>query len=1334
MRAAFIVFFLLQLLVGATVCRAQVYKYLGTKDGLSNRRIYRIQKDGRGYMWFLTQEGIDRYDGRNIRHYTVLDGNARVDPQVNLNWLYTDSRNTLWVVGRKGRVFHYDFSQDCFRMVYKLPGLQEDTVTTALSHAYMDYKDRIWLCHGDNIVRYDIRTGTVDRRHSPFWGDITAIGQADSTLFFMGTEDGLFSVRERKGCLEKVSGTKMDSIRTAVSELYFHSASGKLFIGTFKDGVLVYDTSTVSGIFTDCGLKDMAVNRIIPLNRHELLVATGGKGVYKINVDTLSTSAYITADYGSYNGMNGNNINDIYVDDGLRIWLANYPAGITVRNNRYRSYEWFRHSLGNRQSLVNDQVYDVIGDSESDLWFATGNGISMLTLQTGEWRSFLNASDDGPGGGNHIFLTLCEVAPGIIWAGGYAPGIYRIDKRMGTVEYSPAPSLTGVRPDQYISDIRRDSEGFVWSGGCFNLRRIDPITGEARVYPVPGAVTTMLERDDGRMWVGTVTGLYLLDKHWGTCHRINFPVEAVHVCALYQSPDGCLYVGTSGAGLLVYDGVNDRFVHQYQTENCALISNNIHIIIPRPDGNLLIGTENGIVSFMCRSRTFNNWTAEQGLMSVCFNPGAATLQGDSFVFGGNDGAIRFPADIRIPDPHYSRMFLRDFMISYRLVHPGEEASPLECDIDGTKRLELEYDQNTFSLEAVSINYDYPSNILYSWKLDGFYDGWSRPAQDGKIQITSLSPGRYTLRIRTVSNEEKYKVYEERSIGIIVARPPWAGAWAITGYVVLLVLGGVITCRILLLRRQKRISDEKTRFFINTAHDIRTPLTLIKAPIEELTEKGLVRQEGEDNVKVALKSVDSLLRLVTDLINFERTDVYNSRLYIAEYELGHYLETLCGTFRTYASLKNVSLSLENGFSHLTVWFDRDKMDSVMRNILSNALKYTPRGGSVHVRTVADRHTWSIEVSDTGIGIPHEEQKLLFKRFFRGSNAVNLKVVGSGIGLMMVSKLVRLHGGKISISSREGEGTRIRATFPMGKGHFRRVRFVQPVSLESASDTSPAQNSAVFLEPRNGVSVEDKQRILVVEDNDELRNYLERLLGTEFHLQSCSNGRDALLVTREYSPDLILSDVMMPEMDGNELCVSVKSDIETSHIPVVLLTALNDERNVLEGLGYGADAYVSKPFSVNLLRATIRNILSNRILLRKAYAGLDTDRKMLPSGCSNTLDWKFISSVRQCVVENIASPEFNVDTLCSMQHMSRSSFFNKLKTLTGCAPAEYIRSIRLQYAARLLRQEDCSITEVADATGFSDVKYFREVFRKYYRTSPSEYRKSDNETGIKAKDEK
>lgn len=478
----------------------------------------------------------------------------------------------------------------------------------------------------------------------------------------------------------------------------------------------------------------------------------------------------------------------------------------------------------------------------------------------------------------------------------------------------------------------------------------------------------------------------------------------------------------------------------------------------------------------------------------------------------------------------------------------------------------------------------------------------------------------------------------------------------------------------------------------------------------------------DNVRMALKSVDGLLGLVTSLIDFESTDNYTLRLHVSEYELNSYLETTCEAFRTYASIRDIDITRESGFPYLNVRFDKDKMDSILKNILSNALKYTPRGGSIQVRAFVDRHVWGVEVEDTGIGIPPEERKKLFRNHFRGSNAVNLQVAGNGVGLMMVHRLVRLHGGRVRVTSTEGKGTMVCVIFPL---RSRRLDKACPVASPRKQDTGETRmgpDCGPMREILPTMTGGDRQRILIVEDNDDLRTYLEGLLKEEYLVQTCSNGRDALLVAREYNPDLILSDVMMPEMGGDELCASVKSDIETSHIPVMLLTALGDEKDMLEGLENGADAYITKPFSINVLRANIRNILANRALLRRAYAGLEDGVGQVPPDCHNTRDWKFMASVRECVMKNIDNPGFCVDMLCGMQNMSRTGFFNKLKALTGHAPADYIRSMRLQYAAQLLREKDCSITEISDDSGFSDVRYFREVFRKYYGMSPSEYRNS------------
>ena len=648
---------LLVLLVYGTLGKGQIYKYIGLEDGLNNQKIYHIQKDRRGYMWFLTQEGVDRYDGKHIKHYTFSDDSMKLDSRIALNWLYMDQEDVLWVIGQKGRIFRYDSQHDKFELAYVHPELIRNKSQAFLNYGYLDKNDHIWLCYKDTITWYNVRTGTTSHMPTPVDGEIATIEQTDGNHFFIGTGSGLFRVGVEKGELKLIPDEVVKSITTPVHELYYHAISKQLFVGSYKEGILIYDIGQSSKITSCYSPNNVEINQIVALNADELLIATGGKGVYKLDVNSCKSEPYITADYSSYNGMNGNNINDIYVDEEERIWLANYPTGITIRNNRYGSYDLIKHSLGNNRSLVNDQVHDVMEDSDGDLWFATSNGISFYQTDRREWRSFFSSFDPVPDDENHIFLALCEVSPGVIWAGGFTSGIYKIEKKKGfKISYLSPAAIAGIRPDQYIFDIKKDSSGDVWSGGYYHLKCINLETKSVRLYPGVSSITTILEKNARQMWIGTRMGLYQLDKQSGVYRYIDLPVESPYICALYQREDGILYIGTRGAGLLVYDINKKKFIHQYRTDNCALISDNIYTIIPRQDENLLMGTENGITIYSPKDHFFRNWTREQGLMSVNFNAGSATTYSNStLVFGGNDGAVKFPTDIEIPEPYYSRL-------------------------------------------------------------------------------------------------------------------------------------------------------------------------------------------------------------------------------------------------------------------------------------------------------------------------------------------------------------------------------------------------------------------------------------------------------------------------------------------------------------------------------------------------------------------------------------------------------------------------------------------------------------------------------------------------------
>lgn len=1299
---------------------AQTFKYIGLEDGLSNRRIFNIQKDMQGYMWFLTNEGLDRYNGKDIKHYKLnKEENIIIYSPVHPGWLYTTSEGGLWVIGKKGRVYQYDTDHDEFELKFKLP----DSSNT-VNYGFMDRKENIWLCSKDSISLYNIKDRNTIQLLNPMQNTITAIEQIDDDHFFIATEMGIRYLKLENNKLEIIPVETLDEFHAQVSVLHYNSRLQRLFIGSFERGIFVYDMPTQEIIRPEADLCDVNIARIIPLNDTELLIATEGMGVYKINVDSCVLDHYIIANYKSYNEMNGNNISDVFVDEVKRVWLANYPTGITIIDPRYKNYHWMKHSMGNGQSLINDQVHAVIEDSDGDLWFGTSNGISLYNSKTKEWHSFLSSFDQHLKDKNHIFTTLCEVSPDVIWAGGYTSGIYKINKNTLSVEYfSPyLLSHANMRPDKYIRDIVKDSKGYVWSGGYYNLKCFDPQTNDVRLYPGVNSITAIAEKDDHHMWIGTGTGLYTLNKDSGEYQYLALNVEAAYINSLYQSDNGRLYIGTNGAGVIIYDIKNNAFEHYY-TDNSALISNRIFTILPEVDGRVMMSTENGITCFFTKTKTFRNWTRGEGLLPAYYNAASGTLRKDkSFVFGSTNGAIEISKDMDFPEFKYTAMIFSDFRISYTPVYPGDDKSPLKKNINDTDVLTLKYAQSSFSFKVSTINYDSPGNTLFTWKLEGYYDEWTQPGAGNVIRFTNLPSGHYKLLVRAISREEHNVIFEERTMEIIVERPLLASWWAILFYIFLAVWGALFICRNINLRKQKRISDEKTQFFINTAHDIRTPLTMIKAPLDELLTGENLSDKGKGHAMAALRSVDSLLHLATNLINFEKADVYSSELHISEYELNTYMKEICTTFSAYTEIKHVTMTYDSNFTFQNVWFDREKMDSILKNILFNALKYTPEHGKVSISVTNNKDSWMLVVKDTGIGIPHKEQRMMFKLHFRASNAINSIVSGSGIGLVLVGRCVELHGGKILIDSVEKEGTTVTIVIPKNIKKFKKkYKKVSPQKL-----VAETFNMFVQSKPEEKAEVEpdvQKRRILIVDDNDDLRNFLVNTLSPSYNVQSCSNGKEAMIIVKEFWPDLILSDIMMPEMRGDEMCKAIKSNIETSHIPVILLSALGDEQDILSGLETGADDYISKPFNLRVLRASIGSILANRDLLRSKYGSLEMDADIIMPipKCNNSLDWQFMSKVRKSVEDNISNTEFKVDMFSQVNNMSRTSFFCKLKALTELTPSGYLKTFRLRRAMKLLKEGEHSIIEIAEMCGFSSDKYFREVFKKYLKMSPTQFAK-------------
>lgn len=1307
--------------------QAQIFEYIDMDNGLSSRRVLSIQQDKQNYIWILTHKGLDRYNGKQFKHYQLHRCNNPLSFYPNLNFLYTDKDSTIWEVGKDGFVFRYDEQRDSFQLAFDLRATFPALKKAPISSVYMDSEANIWFCTNQSQYIYNYHQ-SKNYQLSPVISDkIICITQAEKNKYYLASEHLLYEVQLKGEQLTEIKKIQLPNVHL-IDHIYYHSPTKQLIINTLLDKLFIYDIEEKQLESMGNSMKDIGVNKIIPSKKEKdvLLIATDGDGVYKLDLKQLTLNHFLKEDTRKPNKMNGSIIKDIYMDSANRIWNVIYPTGITIYTEKYPAYEWFMHSANYTNSLANNCINGVMEDSEGDSWYATSNGICYFDVSENKWINFSPShSPNGERSENHIFTSLCESSPGIILAGGYMSGIYKIDKRTKEVTFFQQQNIRqGEGPDKYIRSIYRDNERLIWIGGFYRLKSYSLTTKEVCEYNIGYPITCITQKDEHSLWIGTINGVFVFDKLKKQAIPLDTEFDIQCINMIYNDPSGnYTYFGTYGDGLFIFEKKTGK-VTRYYDENCGLISNNIYSIVPDRNGNLYLGTENGLSFFDIKANKFINWTKEQGLLAASFNPNAAIHSRDGYmIFGSNEGVIVLPDSIQLPETFSSHMIFSDLSIMYRTVHPGEKNSPLTQALDKTSCIELDYDQNTFSMNVSSINFDNPSNIMYSWKLEGFYDRWSPPSSDNLIRYTNLSPGNYTLRVRAILMDN-HQILEEREIQILIGRPIRMTFWAFLLYALIIIGISYAIIRYQMIRRDKQISQAKINFFMQTAHDIRTPLTLIKAPLGEILKNEQLTEQGTTNLNLAIQSTDNLSELANNLMDFQKEELYSSKISVVRYELNQYIQNYMQQFKAYAEQKGIDFQYKSSFTSLEVWIDQNKIDSILQNLLSNALKYTPKGGSVTIETEHNKNRWILTIKDTGIGIPKEDQKKLFKFLFRGKNATNQLITGSGVGMLLTYRLIKNHEGKISFSSTENVGTTFQLSFPIQSEHYQYRnegvdQNLRTVLLQDGivAPMPEAEQTQITAHP-------DSPRIMIVEDNASLRLFLMKSLSDIYQVDGAENGQEAIDKIKVQQPDLIISDVMMSVMDGETMCRTLKSDIETSHIPIILLTALGDKKDILRGLETKADMYITKPFDLIVLRANISNILENREIIRKKLqqASVNIESKTEDIPMPTNLDNEFMQKVTVLVKENLGK-DLTVDTLCAGMNMSRTSFYNKIKALTGMAPNDFIRNIRMQEAAALLKSQRYTVAEVADMMGFADPKYFTDTFKKFYGVPPSIYKKNE-----------
>ncbi len=1324
-----LLFLIILLVVRYTSMEAQVYRNITTSEGLNNNNVYSIAQDKDGFMWFLSSGGVDRFDGLDFIHIPLQPANRPIGFSSDFR-LVSDNNGNIWQIGTtEGKsICCYNKEKGNFDYIY-LSRLKKK----GISFLFLDEHNRIWISNGNKLFLYDIDNKKQISLSIRSVADITCGTAIEENKYVIGTKKGLIIIENQGKTwtskhLEGAINWKVQEIKNDVTTIDTPSrmcniTAKHLIIDKNADNLFVFDEKSryykinLQTRKTDAYISSLIYDIHITDIQHffdssaDLLIATEGQGVFKFNMSTCLVHEFLHFGANDEPGLRGNVVMSIFPDiDNRRIWLANYPYGICCYNMTFPEFKHTAHIGGTSNSLLPGIVRAMLEDSEGDIWYVTSRGISCQNPGSGSWRHYLVESKHC----SHILLDICEIHPGLIIVAGLKSGSIAINKATGEYKII-SPKYFGLKANSArgIRGIYKDSNGILWFAGDDRLVRMDWDNKEYKAFPLNSSSVLVAHKDEGHFWHATLDGLYIVDIQDGSRTKYPLPDSCSDINAVLTTKNGDLYIGTADAGLFVQKAEkekNSTSFDNYICANSALLSNNILSLTEDSAQTVIMSTDHGITRFYPEKRSFSNWMSSQGMPDNSFYKNCILYTSKrQILFGTYDGVIAFPDSIRMPNALKSKIIFSNLRIG------GVEQN---AGLDFNK-LDLSYDQRQISLIVSNLNYDNPHVFLYSWRLDGSGETWTTLSRDRLIRYL-LNPGKYRLIVRAY-NSADYRLIEERVINIRVSPPWWRSLPAIIIYI-LLVLGIVYAVYIFFIyKNRRRMAEDKVNFFIQTAHEIRTPLTLVKAPLEEISRNENLSEKGRKNMQIAMRSANDLLILTGDLLNVERLKMHNMKIEISQVDLNSYMQELMIPFQLYAKTKKLTLTYSSNSLNIQVWMDRSRMDSIIQNIINNALKYTPEGGAIEVCCRATEESWSVSVSDNGIGIPAEEQSKLTEMYFRSSNA-DKQAAGTGVGLHLVQRLVQEHKGNISFVSEEGKGTTFTLTFPIDMGEAAKQ---ESIKVRKAPASAPV--------------------VLVVEDNKDLRSFISDVLSEDYTVHTAVNGQEAYDKVRFLNPDIIVSDVMMPKMRGDELCRCLKSEVETSHIPVILLTALVDRDSVVSGLSTMADAYLTKPFNTTVLKALISNVIANRKNLRKLYAHIgentatentntlaDTsndDKKNADGHLTtiqpNELDMKFMTDINSIIAREMENCNFNVDILCTEIHMSRTSLYNKIKSLTGYAPADFIRLRRLEHAKKLLLSSQYSITEISEKCGFCDPKYFREVFKKNYGESPSQFRNAQKD---------
>lgn len=1353
---------------------ANTFRKLSINDGLSQNTVYAILQDSKGFMWFGTKDGLNRYDGKHFKIYQNNPRDSTTIPDNYVHKLFEDRNGFIWIGTQNAGLLQFDRKTEQFLPIT----LQDDIGRTGakdvnVQSILQDQNGCIWvgtntsglyclevLGFGDIVVRKHYSFSKNDPYHIDSNTILALHETADGTLW-IGTTRGLSRLGKNEkspvqfAIISKHKDAPADVLDNSVSCIH-EGTNGKLWLGSLS-GLVEFDMASKSYRLHP---HKYEVNRygwgrvkaIQEDNRGVLWLATAA-GLLTFDRKSESFN-YFTNEQENSASISFNIITCLEKDLSGLMWIGTAGMGINIFNPRFDQFQKYAGAPIPKSRTTGFSVYSILEENDSIVWI----GCEVLyrwNKKSGVLRSYERSSKELLQFGNTPVCAMTKDSAGMLWFAS-TEGLFARNPLDGSTKLfqSRADRKDGL-PEKKVLNFVQDRQGSTWAisskhvsrltnfePGVFETFRIDSTDAE----PTHSFMPALIDEAD-IMWIGSEQGLRKIHIKQGTNKLFTHDRNDLNslsnnaVKSLCQDPfnPNYIWIGTLGGGLNRFDKTEETF--KVYNEVDGLPNNVVYGILPDPNGTIWLSTNQGISRFDPTQESFTNYDEKDNLQSNEFNTGAyfKSPAGELY-FGGIKGLNHFYPDSIIKNTTPPPVALTKLWIHNIEVKHKERESPLNHDISATELLYLAHDQNSIVIEFAALEFSAPDKNEFAYKLENFDTDWVAAGKSNRATFTNLSPGTYLFRVKAANNDG---VWNETgaTLKVVVASPWWSTWWAICVYalILLLVLYLIRNYEINRIRTRNQLKLEKvetetlrkidmlkTKFFDNISHEFRTPLTLILGQLESMRLQSRSDEQTASKIQMAEANAQQLLALINQLMDISKIESDNAQVNLKVGDISAFLSLMCRSFEEMASAKGVNLSFHSRIAHVNVWFDEEKLRKIVSNLISNAIKFTPESGNVDIALhILSNDTIQICVKDSGIGIPKAQIPFIFDRFYQVDQSHSRAYRGTGIGLALVKELVELLNGNITVSSIKGVGTEFTVVLPFNIAEARKGIAKDPVHTDEeihsyfSNVDARDSNHAEDVDP-SGSDDKDRPSILLVEDNPDVRHFMADVLSELYQVHQAESGLDGIKIAQAEIPDLIVTDVMMPEMDGYSFVKCIREDQRSSHIPIVMVTGLDDKESKLKGFDVGVDAYIQKPFSVRELQLRIHKLIEQRKILRKKFGSLSgLDPKEISP---HPADQNFMTKVIETVAEHFDDPSFGVDTLADMTHMSASQLTRKIKALINQTPGHLIREYRLQRAAELLLAERGNVSEVCFKTGFSDQAYFSRAFKKAYGTNPSKYHQS------------